>query len=160
MAINFVFILLFSGILSFFAPKKHVAYLCHLLILGAFGYGIAALSDCFATPDLTVMWEAMPNFHVLLNIVPVAQTKVLALGLLIFGAVSVMYNITSAEEQSKSFLNGLVVFNIVLLLVALCSTNYFQLLAAIGMSLFTACLTAMKPNANIFTVIFWLISCF
>lgn len=134
MAINFVFILLFSGILSFFAPKKHVAYLCHLLILGAFGYGIAALSDCFATPDLTVMWEAMPNFHVLLNIVPVAQTKVLALGLLIFGAVSVMYNITSAEEQSKSFLNGLVVFNIVLLLVALCSTNYFQLLAAIGMA--------------------------
>lgn len=134
MAINFVFILLFSGILSFFAPKKHVAYLCHLLVFGAFGYGIATLSDVFVSPDLTVVWEAMPNFPVLLNIAPIAQTKEFALGLLIFGTISAFYNCICPTETEKNTLNGLLVINVVLLLAAACSTNYFQLLAAVGMA--------------------------
>lgn len=134
MATNFIFILLLSGILCFSAPKKQLGWMWHLPIFGALIYGIAALSDCFPYPDFAVVWEAMPNLSVLLNITPVAQTKELALGILILGAVCVFHNLVSADEQDKNTLNGLAVINIVLLLIALCSTNYFQLLAAVGMA--------------------------
>ena len=133
MLLNFIFILLFTGVMSFFASQQRVSPAWTLLLGGAFAYSILALMGITTSSDISVVWNAMPNLSIAVNLNPLQTSQTAALGIIIVCALSFYYNLLFFDND-KNALNGLVAIIGVLSIIALCSTNYLQLLASVGMA--------------------------
>lgn len=134
MLTNSIFILLFTGIFTFFAPQKRTTSVWTYLLALAFIYAIMALTGQAVPSDISIIWTAMPDFSISINLNPIRAAKIAALGVMVISILSFYYNLLASDDYNTNNLNGLVSINCVLLLIALCSTNYLQLLAAVGMA--------------------------
>lgn len=134
MLINFVFIMLISGVFSFFAPQKRIVGIWTILLALSFVYGVLALTGKSVSSDISIIWNAMPNFSISINLNPLRAAKTAALGVVVLSILAFYYNLLSSDDSHTNNMNGLVSINCVLVLIALCSSNYLQLLAAVGMA--------------------------
>lgn len=133
MWVNFVFLLFSAGALSLFAPQKRFSFLWQGCLLAVLGFGIFSINGYFNSSDFSAVWKALPNLNVTIKINPL-QWRSEAFGILSLAVLSVYYTILSAREQQKNIFGGLVLLNCVFTFMAFSSSNYIQLIAAVGVA--------------------------
>ena len=134
MSVNFIFLLLFTGLFSLFLPQKRLKLLWPLFLFAVIGYSLFSISTPYTGKELVFLWKAIPNLPVPIVFNPWQNGATGVYGVLLLTASAIYYNIISQNEEFSNTLNGLIIFNSIFVIMAFCSANYIQLLAAVGMA--------------------------
>ena len=134
MSVNFIFLLRFAGLFSFLLPQKRLKFLWSVFLFAVIGYALFSISMPYTGKELVFLWKAIPNLPVPIVFNPWLSGSTGVYGVLLLTALAIYYNIISQNEEFSNSLNGLIIFNSIFIIMAFCSANYIQLLAAVGMA--------------------------
>lgn len=134
MSVNFIFLLLFTGLFSLFLPQKRLKLLWPLVLFAVIGYSLFSISTPYTGKELVFLWKAIPNLPVPIVFNPWLSGSTGVYGVLLLTALAIYCNIISRNEEFSNTLSGLMLFNSIFVIMAFCSANYIQLLAAVGMA--------------------------
>ena len=133
MLINLLLLLLCAGIVSEFVPKNRLPILWSLFSSAAVAYFIYRLTLLGLSPDFHINqpWLKIPNLAINLEIVLDSYNIHLVYALAVLALLVLLQN-TFGDEKEKNSLNGLVLLNLLSALMLVFSSNYIQMLVAVG----------------------------
>ncbi len=134
MFVNFIFLMIAAAFLSLLLPAKRLKTFWAVSLLSIMGYSIFSILQPYSGKAISFVWQAIPNLPVAIDLNPWQAGISCILGVLILHTIAIYYNSVAEHEPNTNQLSGLFLFNCIFMIMAFCSVNYIQLIAAIGMA--------------------------
>lgn len=131
---NFIFFMISAGFLSLLLSTRRIKTLWSLILLCVMLCSIFSILHPYSGNAISFLWKAIPHLPVAIELNPWQSGKLSIFGVLILHTISIYYNSISQHEQNPNIISGLMLFNCVFIIMAFCSVNYIQFLAAVGMA--------------------------